>query len=56
MTYMIRFLIGGAMKVGLGKLSVEELSALLEQRPRHIVAYNAAPEGLCLEGVLYEGI
>ena len=56
MTYMIRFLIGGAMKVGLGKLSVEELSALLEQRPRHIVAYNAAPEGLCLEEVLYEGI
>lgn len=53
MTYMIRFLVGGALKVGLGKLSVDELKELLGRRPRHIVSYNAAPEGLCLERVIY---
>ncbi len=53
MTYQIRIMIGVAFRVGLGKMSLEEVSELLTSEKRKIISYKADPVGLILEEVLY---
>jgi tRNA pseudouridine38-40 synthase len=53
MTYMVRILVGVALKVGVGKMSLDEVRASLDPQERKIISYKAPAEGLCLEEVLY---
>ncbi len=54
MRYQIRMMIGTAIRVGLGKLTVEDVeNALSEEGDRHIVPFKADPDGLYLMEVLY---
>ena len=54
MRYQIRMMIGTAIRVGLGKLTVEDVRrSLSNEGPRKIVHYKADPEGLYLMEVLY---
>lgn len=54
MRYQIRMMVGTAIRVGLGKLSVEDVVASLSSEgPRKVVPYKADPEGLYLLEVLY---
>jgi tRNA pseudouridine38-40 synthase len=54
MTYMVRIMVGTAFKVAMGKMSLKEVSTLLNAKKRTIISYKAPAEGLCLEEVLYE--
>lgn len=54
MTYMVRIMVGAALKVGLGKMSLEEIKSHLDDSKRRIISYKAPAEGLCLEEVIYE--
>jgi tRNA pseudouridine38-40 synthase len=53
MTYMVRIMVGVAFKVALGKLTLEDVSDLLNPSVRKIVSYKAPAEGLMLEEVIY---
>ena len=54
MRYQIRLMVGTAIRVGLGKYSVEEVKASLSGiGERKIVPFKADPEGLYLMEVLY---
>ncbi|MCF0113151.1 MAG: tRNA pseudouridine(38-40) synthase TruA [Bacilli bacterium] len=53
MTYMIRFMMGAALKAGLHKLNPDDIRALLEAKPRHIVSFKAPASGLTLTDVRY---
>ena len=53
MTYQIRFMIGAALKAGLKKITLEEVTAHLESSERAILPYKAPAEGLTLEEVYY---
>lgn len=53
MTYMVRTMVGVAMRVGEGKMSLEEVAQNLDPKDRKIISYKADPMGLCLEDVLY---
>lgn len=53
MTYMVRILVGVAFRVGEGKMSLEEVRALLRPQKRKILSFKADPKGLVLEEVLY---
>ena len=54
MRYQIRFMMGAAIKVGLHRLSLEDIEKSLQEGPRDIVPYKAPAEGLTLVEVLYE--
>lgn len=54
MTYMVRLIVGTCFKAALGKIDPQDIPALLEKKPRHIVSYKAPPEGLFLVEVIYE--
>lgn len=53
MTHQIRIMIAVAFRVGLGKMSLNEVRALLESEERRIISYQADPVGLVLEEVQY---
>ena len=53
MTYMVRILVGVALKVAMGKMTLDEVRALLTPLERKIISFKAPPEGLCLEEVIY---
>jgi len=54
MTYMVRMIIGSAIRVGVNKLTLDELSNIFNKRPRHPVSFKADPDGLYLKQVKYE--
>ncbi len=54
MTYQIRIMMGVAFRVGLGKMTLDEVNAALNSKERKIISYKADPIGLMLEEVLYE--
>ncbi|MCR4561967.1 MAG: tRNA pseudouridine(38-40) synthase TruA [Bacilli bacterium] len=54
MTYMIRIMVGVALKVGKGKISLEEVASRLDPKDRKIYSFKAPAEGLTLMEVLYE--
>lgn len=53
MTYQIRLMVGALIKVGLGKLSKEDIKTRLEEENRNIFSYKAKAEGLTLLEVIY---
>lgn len=53
MRYMIRFLVGTLIQVGIGKLSVSDIEYLLTKKERLPVSYKASAKGLSLEEVIY---
>lgn len=53
MTYMVRTMVGVAFRVGIGKMTLEEVEANLNPKERKILSYKADPMGLCLEDVIY---
>ena len=53
MTHQIRIMIAVAFRVGLGMMSLNEVTALLESKERRIISYQADPVGLVLEEVQY---
>lgn len=53
MTYQIRFMVGAALKVGFGKMDLDEVRRKLDDPVRKILPYKAPPEGLVLEEVKY---
>lgn len=54
MTYQVRTMVGAAIKVALGKMSIDELGKRLIGERRKILTYKAPAEGLCLEKVYYK--
>lgn len=54
MTYQIRIMVAVAFRVGLGKMSLEEVNNHLNSKNRKIISFKADPVGLILERVLYE--
>lgn len=54
MTYQIRIMMGVGLRVGLGKMGLEEVKAALDSDERKIISFKADPVGLMLEEVLYE--
>lgn len=54
MTYMVRILVGVAIKVATGKFTLQTIEASLEAKERKILSFKADPVGLILEEVLYE--
>ena len=53
MTYQVRTMVGAALKVAFGKMTLEELRKRLEGEKRKIITFKAPAEGLCLEKVIY---
>jgi tRNA pseudouridine38-40 synthase len=53
MTYQVRIMVGVALKVGFGKMTLYEVKAALNAKERKIISYKAPAEGLCLEEVYY---
>ncbi len=53
MTYMVRIMVGVALRAGEGKMALSEVSALLDPAERKIISFKADPRGLVLEEVLY---
>jgi tRNA pseudouridine38-40 synthase len=51
---MVRSLVGTMVEVGKGKISINELFALLEKQERNGEALTAPPQGLTLMNVIYE--
>ena len=54
MTYQIRLMMGYAIRVGIGRATLDELKEALERKPRLVTHYKAPAEGLCLEEVYYD--
>lgn len=54
MTYQVRIMMGVALRVGLGKMRVEEVQELLHSDKRKVATFKADPSGLVLEKVIYE--
>ena len=54
MTYQIRLMVGALIKVGLGKLSKNDIKERLESKSRNIMSFKAPGEGLTLLEVIYE--
>ncbi len=54
MTYQVRTMVGAAIKVALGKMTLSELEARIDSKTRKILSFKAPAEGLCLEKVFYE--
>ena len=54
MRYMIRYLVGTAIEVARGKITLEEVDELFdEDKERHIVSWKAPANGLLLLDVIY---
>ena len=53
MTYMVRTMVGVAMRVGEGKMTLGEVKKALDAKERKIISFKADPSGLCLEDVIY---
>lgn len=54
MTYQVRTMVGAALKVAFGKMSLDDLTKRLDSENRKILTYKAPAEGLTLEKVYYE--
>ncbi len=52
--HMIRILAGTLLEVAAGKLTGEEITAIMESGDRRRAGKTMPPEGLCLEHVLYQ--
>lgn len=50
---MVRNLVGTLLDVGLGKLTLNEVEAIIESKDRSLVSATIAPQGLFLENVKY---
>jgi tRNA U38,U39,U40 pseudouridine synthase TruA len=46
-------MVGVAMRVGEGKMTLEEVKKSLDATERKIISFKADPSGLCLEDVIY---
>lgn len=53
MRYMVRMLVGTLIEVGLGRLSIDEVNAILDEKTRKVVSYKAPANGLYLVDVTY---
>ena len=53
MRYMVRMIVGTLIEVGLGKLKIEEVKAILDDKNRNVVSYKAPANGLYLDKVIY---
>ena len=54
MRYMIRYMVGTALEVARGRMTLEEVKALLDENSeRNIVSFKAPAEGLLLLEVRY---
>ncbi len=51
---MVRVIAGTLRDVGLGKISIDELRAILAAKDRTKAGMTAPPQGLCLEEVIYD--
>jgi len=51
---MVRVIAGTLRDVGLGKISIDELRAVLAAKDRTKAGMTAPPQGLCLEEVIYD--
>ncbi len=52
--HMVRMIVGSLIEVGQGRLSLNELQAILDVKTKGACRYNAPAEGLVLERVYYE--
>lgn len=50
---MVRIIAGTLVKIGMGKISVNQISKILETKDRTLAAYTAPPQGLFLDKVFY---
>jgi len=53
MTYQVRIMMGAAIKVGLGSMTLDDIKKHLNPTTRSILNYKAPAEGLTLEKVYY---
>lgn len=53
--HMVRNIVGTLVKVGTGKMTVEEFAAAIERKNRSLLPTMAPAKGLCLESVFYPG-
>lgn len=53
MTYMVRILVGSAIKVATKKFTLERLASFLDAKERTILSFKSDPRGLILEEVIY---
>jgi tRNA pseudouridine38-40 synthase len=53
LTHMVRNLVGTLLEIGLGRMEVARMAAIVAARDRSLAAATAPPHGLCLEGVTY---
>lgn len=51
--YMVRIMVGNLVMLGRGKLTVDELRAIIDARDRQVALITAPPEGLYFKGVEY---
>lgn len=51
---MVRNMVGGVLEVGVGRMEVDDLRRLLEERDRTKAPKSASARGLCLEHVYYD--
>ena len=54
MVIFIIIMMGYAIRVGIGRATLDELKEALERKPRLVTHYKAPAEGLCLEEVYYD--
>ncbi|MCX7826597.1 MAG: tRNA pseudouridine(38-40) synthase TruA, partial [Verrucomicrobiae bacterium] len=50
---MVRSIAGALLKVGAGKLTVEDIKRILASKRRTALVETAPPQGLCLVNVRY---
>ena len=53
---MVRLIVGMCLNVGIGKTTIEEVKAALDNRSRLSKSWSVPAEGLFLSEVKYEGI
>lgn len=54
MTYQVRIMMGAALRVGFGQMSLEEFKGHLDSRERRILNFKAPAEGLTFVSVSYD--
>ncbi len=55
LNHMVRNLVGTLLAIASGRLPPSRVAEVLERRDRRLAGPTAAPQGLCLERVRYEG-